>query len=158
MTVKRIFLPGNISVKDIITIDEYKNEIMFSDYTTLENHTQQRLYVCSIWPEAMLQSERLKLIDDPKTSLKEKNNLLASLCKEELVQNWDKLIGLPVIDAHCDDESNPPFEGHTWEALGMVVGILQDMDTGETLVVIKFFDDGVKLYSNIYYYYYYFVL
>lgn len=127
-TNKRIFLPNNIDIKNIINLKRNGVPQVFkSDFKDYRKYVNSRLYVCSMWPQALSQAEITRQLKDPTLTPREKKDLVDSLTKEELLRDWDKLIGLPFIDGHMNDEENFTFSTNTRDAFGMVIGVSEKL-------------------------------
>jgi hypothetical protein len=147
-TTKVVYFPENIRLKSVVPVDNYK-PIPGTDTLTIQQCIRQQLsrttlFLYRMWGPAETLREKELRRHDPSLSARDRDELDLLMSREELLVYWTSLIGLPILfaTAHLTNAEVATPLGISHEAHGMVVGAMQDTSTGETLCLVKIFDDG----------------
>lgn len=132
-TTKRIGYPDYVKILTVLPNDEYNPPMhqvtSHPDFSQLVN---TRLYLCQIWGVGIPTAEferKYKLNPYAQTgqSIKELNDHL------------EDLVGLPFVYNH--PHVNSDVGGNSYSILGMIVGYIQEQETGRMMGIVRLLDD-----------------
>lgn len=144
-TTKKIFIDKNITIQNVKTLNHYTDYIPGDNKTiTWQQATENVLknaYLASVWDVAITDDVFYTQLKNQQ-SASMKKEISDNLTREELVRDFNKLLGLPVIFYHSNDKENFTFKGLKRLAIGVVIGVIQEIETGRTMCLFRCYNDG----------------